>query len=281
MTESPKKENVLLAKWRLLLLASTDPDVTKSDLAVLAFILDSINRKTKIAFPALTRISKHARVDRGTATRSIKRLEQLEYISKKSGDRVRANEYRMGQGRCVVATTPSGRCADATTPSGGAAGSCWDATKVGAGTPHGVGAGMRLQPMKEQPMNRTHERAHTPPGAVGGEKIDQKKATTLDDFLKTVAPGEYVFDKDHPVSKYQSNVDMSDDLMILTWDAFKDRYCGTGATQLDWRKWFLRYLKENWGRLWRMDDGVFVLTSVGEQKKIEMEARTGRTLDVC
>lgn len=267
--DGPKKENVLLAKWQLMLCASVDPALTKSDIAVLAYILNSINSRTKIAFPALTKISERAYVDRGTATRAIKRLEQFDYLRKKPGDRVKSNEYRMGKGRCESAP----RCK--------AAASCGDAPKVDAGMHHEVDAGMRLQSRKSLSRNVIQEKEHTAQVRSDGEKSDQNgKSMTLEQFIQSVPKGQHIFTEGDPLLAYMRKIKLNRDLIDLAWRAFNDRYRGTANRQVDWRKWFLRFVKGNWGRVWLVQNGSFYLTTVGQQLCLEIEEETGRTLDV-
>jgi hypothetical protein len=92
-----------VARWRLMLLATKDPDVTKADLAVLGAVLDRMGKKGE-AFPGLATIASDALVNHSTAARSIGRLDELGYLLRESGHATRSlNRYALGQGRCGVA----------------------------------------------------------------------------------------------------------------------------------------------------------------------------------
>jgi hypothetical protein len=267
-----KQPTTLLTRWQIMLNASRDPDTTKSDIAVFGAILERINSKTGAAYPALATIAEDAGVNRSTAVRSINRLVEFDYLRKKSGDRVRANTYKIGKGRC------------------GAAPRCGDATHVGAATPPMVGAATPPQSFDLNPLNRTLLKEHTHYDADGGFLKDQKsektksvlqekKNLTIEEWLKTLK-GKYIFEAPHPVLDYTKKVGLNSDMLALAWRAFRDRYEGTENRQPDWGKWFLRALKGNWGRIWLVRDGSFYLTTTGQQYCLEMEEETGRTLDV-
>ena len=302
MSEAPKKESILLAKWQLLLLASTDADVTKADMAVLGYVLNCINSRTKIAFPALTTIATSARIDRATAIRSIRRLEEFDYLRKKSGDRRHANEYRMGEGRCVDAPTEGrcvdapteGRCVDAPTegrcvdaPTEGRCvdapteGRCVDATTVGASKSLRVGAGMRPQSGKRESNNRIQKRAHTHhPHADEQKDSSRSRAKTFNEWVKSIPQGKLCIESDDEVFSYADKVNMHVDYLQLAWRYFRNRFSKSDDKQVDWKAWFRRSVEENWSHAWRCQDGEFSLTTRGEQLKAAFESETQRTLNV-
>ena len=95
----------LVARWKLLLTASCDSRLSRTDVASLGAVLDRVNDQG-IAWPSLARISDDCRAARRTVSRSISRLVELGYLVRESGDRTTSNRYLMGRGSDELA--PSG-----------------------------------------------------------------------------------------------------------------------------------------------------------------------------
>jgi hypothetical protein len=84
----------LVTRWRLLLEATRDSRLSRTDCAVLGAIFDRVNRETGECFPKLTTIAKIAKVADRSAPRSIAKLCGIGYLNRTSGNRDRSNRYR-------------------------------------------------------------------------------------------------------------------------------------------------------------------------------------------
>jgi hypothetical protein len=133
----------LLAKWKLAQAASSDARLTRGDLAVLIQILDQMNDGE--AWPGLGYIAKAVAIDRSSVVRGVKRLVDLGYLIRKSGNQSKSNRYRMG--------TPS-RCEPA--PRRMRAPRSKTAPGVGAGMRLDLGAPVHPEPAYKNPPNTTH-----------------------------------------------------------------------------------------------------------------------------
>lgn len=93
----------LVARWKLAQQGSTDPKLSRTDVAVLMAILNCLD-DSGVAWPGLKKIAADARADRSSAVRSVARLASSGYLVRESGSRTASNRYRMGDlGRCEVA----------------------------------------------------------------------------------------------------------------------------------------------------------------------------------
>lgn len=82
----------LLDRWVLLAKASCDPCLSRGDLAVMCVLLNHVDPMGQ-AYPGPDRIAKHAKIDRRTVKRCLRRLETLNYVKiERPGPRVR-NTY--------------------------------------------------------------------------------------------------------------------------------------------------------------------------------------------
>lgn len=86
----------LLSRWHALRTAACDSRLARSDVGVLAQILEHINRETGEAYPGMGRIARLANVDRRTVVRCVAKLTALGYVLRESGRRGKTNRYRMG-----------------------------------------------------------------------------------------------------------------------------------------------------------------------------------------
>lgn len=80
-----------------------------------------------------------------------------------------------------------------------------------------------------------------------------------------------------PLQNYMASTGLPDDLVMLAWEKFKDRYtddlnyCRKGY--IDWRATFMNALRDNWFKLWFVSgDGSYSLTTVGQQAQREQAA---------
>lgn len=141
-------DNGLLARWRSLGAAVSDPELSRGDAAVLWHIADRIGADGK-AWPGYGRIAKDAGLHRSTVARSIVRLVKGGYLIRVSGGPGLSNRYRLGSRSAATSR------ADATSRK--------DATGVVAATRLGVVAPTRPEPaslnlLKEPTQERGRKR---------------------------------------------------------------------------------------------------------------------------
>jgi hypothetical protein len=81
-----------------------------------------------------------------------------------------------------------------------------------------------------------------------------------------------------PLQRYMQATALTDDLVMLAWQKFKDRYThdpnNSGKRYIDWRAVFMNALQGNWYKLWHVRDGVYELTTVGQQAQREQAAES-------
>jgi hypothetical protein len=123
--------STLVSRWRLLILASRDRQLSRTDVAVLGSVLDRMGQ-TATSWPGLSKISDDIGANRSSAVRAIARLCESGYLVRESGNARKSNTYSMGWSRCESAP----RCEVAP--------SVELASSLGANSHLGVGANLRL-----------------------------------------------------------------------------------------------------------------------------------------
>lgn len=69
---------------------------------------------------------------------------------------------------------------------------------------------------------------------------------------------------------YLEKVGLSDEFRVVAWKWFKQKHKDSPKKQKSWQQTFLNYVRNNYGRLWFLDDDqTWRLTSVGKQVAIE------------
>jgi hypothetical protein len=97
------------------------------------------------------------------------------------------------------------------------------------------------------------------------------KATTFKVWLQQIkAKGESPISGYKPVFEYCDGVGIPEDWLQLAWYEFRDRYLedekAIRKRYIDWRRVFLRSIKERWLDLWYFRDGKAAgLTTKGQQ----------------
>jgi hypothetical protein len=163
----------LLAKWKLAQAASVDSRLTRGDLAVLIQILDQMNDGE--AWPGLGYIAKTVAIDRSSVVRGVKRLVDLGYLTRKSGNQSKSNRYRMGiPARCETAPrrmrAPRGKTAPG----------------VGAGVHLDLGAPAHPEPAYKNPPNTTHDAARPAGLWTDGIRLLTDAGTSREDAGATI-----------------------------------------------------------------------------------------------
>ena len=88
----------MVPRWIYLLKAFSDTELTRSDIYILMFILNSMNPAGE-AWPGMQYISNRTGLNRTTVVRSIRRLVKRQYLVRESGCVTRSNRYRMAEYR--------------------------------------------------------------------------------------------------------------------------------------------------------------------------------------
>jgi hypothetical protein len=244
----------LVACWRHVKAAVSDPRLAASDVACLVMILDRLN-DAGTAWPSLARIAADAAVNRTTAVRSIKRLVDLGYLERESGTRTTSNRYRLG--RCAAAP----RCSDAPR--------CEDAPGVGAAMRLQVGAATRLEPASlNLPNEPTKEaRARTPSG----------RALTFDEWLTQAADSGEADRTAEQLLAYMEKAGIPGEFADLVIPWAERKFADDPKRQKSWPRTLQNYVRQAWHGLWAPSrDGGFYLTTAGVQLQRELAADAGR-----
>lgn len=267
MTEQGRSSTGLVARWRLLMTATTDPRLRRSDIAVLAAILDRMDRSGK-AWPSLGTIATDSLVSRSHVTKVVAQLRQIGYLVVESGNRKESNVYRIGAPRSIpqeptsrLPQEPTGRLQETSE-----VGSC-GASEVGScGSPKpALQATSTIEPAKER--------------AAGAAPLAGRKLT-FGQWIDTFPADADNLLAGHPVLDYVDDIGLPDEFGVLAWEQFKRRYTeGADAlkTSADWPGLFYRSVEGNWAGLWRINsDGEYVLTTSGQQAMRALDAAEER-----
>jgi len=98
--------------------------------------------------------------------------------------------------------------------------------------------------------------------ATRGKKITFK--THLENCRKA---GTKAIPENHAVFAYAKQAELPDDFMALAYRRFRDRYLNDDPAKVynDWPAAFRNAVKDNWFKLWRVDDRGWQLTTTGQQ----------------
>lgn len=88
--------HALLARWKLLLQAARDHRLSRTHVAALGSVLDRMDKRTGIAWPAFETIAADACTARSSAAEAIARLCEFGYLVRAKSDGMRSNTYSMG-----------------------------------------------------------------------------------------------------------------------------------------------------------------------------------------
>ena len=95
LERTPGKPMLLLSKWRLMGLASSNPELSAADHAVLWWLCELYQASKGYAYPSLASLASFTRRDLKTIKRSVKRLSAVGLVSvTKRGTRAAASQYR-------------------------------------------------------------------------------------------------------------------------------------------------------------------------------------------
>jgi len=136
---------------------------------------------------------------------------------------------------------------------------------------------------KEEKNKEEVNNPPNPPSPTGDEgaetkaekkpKRERKPRTALKTFLAACrANGVKPVTTYAPLMEYVEGVGLPADFLELAWDVFCHEHLDGGANaarlQADWQRHFTNYVTKGYYRLWVCKpDGVFELTSVGQQAK--------------
>ncbi len=239
--ETPVRDG-WVGKFLALRNAAADPKLNRTDLAVLACILD--HHGSGGAKPGYQRMSRMTQVDRRTVIRSVQRLQSLGYLTIEGRDR-QTNIYRPVFPTSVTWPT-----------SGVAVTSDIQTTElvvqvslplVGQLSPEPEAIKPEAEPIK--PV-RTNRRLLT---------YDKWCEDSTDEELKCFEDRVYAYGK---------RINVSEHLIDLYFNWADQKWSGDAKKYKDWPRVICRALEEDWHHLWRFGpDGNPYLTTAGEQLK--------------
>lgn len=102
-------------------------------------------------------------------------------------------------------------------------------------------------------------------GASAPPASRRKSETTITDWLLTLGTEDAIPESD-AVFRYAEQVKLPRDFLALAWSEFEARHGESGKKYKDWRAAFRKCVRDNWYRLWWLDDaGEYSLTTAGKQ----------------
>ncbi len=229
-----------VGKFLALRNAAADPKLNRTDLAVLACILD--HHGSGGAKPGYQRMSRMTHVDRRTVIRSVQRLQGLGYLTIEGRER-QTNIYRP-----VFPTS-------VTWPTSGVAVTSDSQTTelvvqvspplVGQLSPEPEAIKPEAEPIKPVRTNRP--------------------LLTYDKWLDGVSDEE-INRLDSKLFEYGKRVDVPEQLIELYIAWVKQKWTDDAKKYKDWPRVICRALEEDWHHLWRFGpDGSPCLTTAGQQ----------------
>lgn len=104
-------------------------------------------------------------------------------------------------------------------------------------------------------------------------KVRKAREQTLPAWL-TALDGEVAILAEDPIYEWADKTGIPADWLAIAWWVFEARYVDGVKTYADWRAVFRKACREDWLKVWRLDnrDGKFVLTTAGESARREMES---------
>ncbi|MDG9986856.1 helix-turn-helix domain-containing protein [Stenotrophomonas sp. GD04024] len=245
----------LVARWRLMMAAATDTRLHRSDIAVLAVILDRMDKAGQ-AWPSMSTIASDSGVSRGQVIKVLARLKELGYLTVNSGNQTRSNTYQLGRA-CRRPQEPTPSIVQEPTPR------LPEEPGVDAYRTSGVDAPRRPEPALQATRTIEPEESRAA-DAVAPRKRAQ--GITFKEWAETVGPDDDLIPADHPANSYGGKVGLPAAFEDLAWAMFVSRHRDGGKRYEDWPGTFLRSLESNWYGLWRIDDdGQYQLTTAGKQ----------------
>lgn len=160
----------LLRRWLLMLAATRDQRLSRSDCAALGAVLARMNAEGA-AWPGMTSIAHDAGIDRRTAVRAIGRLSDAGYLLRDSGRPGLSNRYRIGSDKPAASdqSAPSDELATSgqTVPRGEFV------TQVGANLSQGRGELAPRTRFRTRSMNSVGDRASRSTTNQRGTRISE------------------------------------------------------------------------------------------------------------
>lgn len=106
-------------------------------------------------------------------------------------------------------------------------------------------------------------------GLPAKPKTSKGTKVSLQAFLDHCkAVGQKTVPEDDPIFAWAEKTRVPTEMIVLTWQVFKEEHIGTRKQQIDWRAHFRNAVKRSWYRLWYFAvDGECRLTTAGEQAR--------------
>ncbi|WP_068370857.1 hypothetical protein [Kerstersia gyiorum] len=115
---------------------------------------------------------------------------------------------------------------------------------------------------------------------AGKARVRSQRMTLKTFFERCRENGEKAISGYAPIQQYVDDTGLPVEFVQLAWDRFKLEFGPHGPKgtrmQADWRRHFMNFVRNGYFKLWYIREGVYALTSVGEQAKREIESRSAR-----
>lgn len=109
------------------------------------------------------------------------------------------------------------------------------------------------------------------------DKASGKPLVTFSSWMESLKfLKESPIPEDHPIFDYAADAGIPEDYLRLCWVEFRDKYTVDQKRYKDWRAVFGKVVRENWFKLWWLDNNEYKLTSKGQQAMIAMNNRDKR-----
>jgi hypothetical protein len=94
-------------------------------------------------------------------------------------------------------------------------------------------------------------------------------AITLKTYIENrKAAGLRTFDEGCAIYQYAESVGLPQEFLTIAWHMYREKYYGAKKKYDDWPKAFLNALKDGWLKAWYLDNGIFKLTTAGQQAQL-------------
>lgn len=131
-------------------------------------------------------------------------------------------------------------------------------------------------PKTNPPISPNGGDATTPESAKDDRASRRKPAVTIDTFIEQCkAAGEDAIPESDPVFGWATKAGLPHEFLRLCWREFVTRHREGEKRQKDWRATFRRCVRDNWYRLWYLDEKGYGLTTQGRSAEKVHAATAG------
>lgn len=141
-----------------------------------------------------------------------------------------------------------------------------------ARTVHGISTVEHEPAPKQEPLTINQETVTSKKDKASGKPL-----VTFSSWMESLKfLKESPIPEDHPIFDYAADAGIPEDYLRLCWVEFRDKYTVDQKRYKDWRAVFGKVVRENWFKLWWLENTEYKLTSKGQQAMIAMNNRDKR-----